>query len=261
MKNPNEVVEFTYSIAKKKCSYPLPKVLILSILAGAYLSMGATLSIMSGFGFEAISEGNYALNKIFMAATFPLGLILIIIMGADLFTGNTASLIPAAMTRRVSVKAVLRNWGLVWVGNFAGTLLFAYLFVHLTGVLDSEPMREGLESVAMAKCSNTFGVTFLKGVAANWFVCLAVWMAYSSDTIMGRIATLWLPIFAFVSLGYEHSIANMFFIPMAMFQGADISVSELFTSNLIPATLGNILGGALFVGCVHGYLFGNKTNK
>ncbi len=257
MNTPQQVIEKTYEMAAKKCSYSLSKTLTMSAMAGAYLSMGAALSILAGFGFPDAAAGNPALSKILMGLAFPLGLALIMVLGADLFTGNTATIVPAMLQRRISVGSYARNITLVWIGNFIGSLIFAYFFVHLTGVLSGECWREGLESVAMGKCSNPMYKTFLKGIGANWFVCLAVWMSITSNTLVGKVVGVWLPVSAFVALGYEHSIANMFFIPTAMMQGADISIVTLF-KNLIPATLGNIVGGALFVGGLYGALMGHK---
>ncbi len=258
MKSPYQVIELTYELALKKCSYSLPRVLTLSALAGAYLAMGATLSIAVAYGFGSACEGNPILSKMLLGLSFPLGLALIMIVGAELFTGNTATLIPSLMQGRVSLSSVLRNVSLVWIGNFIGVMIFTYPLVHLTGVLADDPWRMGLEKLAIAKCSNPFFVTVLKAVAANWFVCLSIWMCYASTTISGKAIAIWAPISAFVMLGFEHSIANMFFIPMAMFNGADITIADLFVKSLIPATIGNIIGGALFVGFIYGALFGSK---
>ncbi len=253
MKSPQQVVELTYDMAAKKCSYSTLKTLTMGAMAGVYLSMGATLSVLVAYGFNEAAVGNPSLPRLLLGLSFPLGLVLIMILGADLYTGNTATIVPAMLQGRVSPKAYTRNLALVWSGNFIGSLFFAYLFVHLTGVLAGEPWCEGLESLAVSKCSNPMYKTFLKGIAANWFVCLAVWLSLTSNSLVGKVVGVWLPVSAFVMLGFEHSIANMFFIPMAMLNGADISVLELFR-NLIPATVGNLVGGALFVGGFYGVL-------
>ena len=257
MKTPQQVVELTYEMAQKKCNYSTLKTLTMGAMAGAYLSMGALLSVFVAFGFTDAAVGNPSLPKLLMGLSFPLGLALIMILGADLFTGNTATIVPAILQRRISPLAYARNISLVWIGNFVGSLFFAYFFVHLTGVLSGEPWSAGVESLAVAKCSNPMYKIFLKGIAANWFVCLAVWMSLTSESLAGKVVGVWLPVSAFVTLGFEHSIANMFFIPMAMFNGADISVAQLF-HNLIPATLGNLTGGAIFVGGLYGVL--NKAH-
>ncbi len=258
MNTPQQVIELTYKMAEKKCGYSTLKTLTMSAMAGAYLSMGATLSLLAAYGFPAASEGNPMLSKLLMGFTFPLGLALIMILGADLFTGNTATIVPAMIQKRVSPLSYGRNITLVWIGNFIGALFFTYFFVYLTGILSSAPWSDGVESLAISKCSNPFYKTFLKGIAANWFVCLAVWMSITSETLTGKVIGVWLPVTAFVAMGFEHSIANMHFIPLAMMNGADITIYDLFIKNLIPATLGNLAGGALFVGALYGVINRSK---
>lgn len=253
--SPKEIVQYASRYAVEKDGFSFKKLSTLSFLAGVYISMGGLLSILAGYGFPVLGVGNPALIKLLMGATFPLGLILVVLAGAELFTGNTAYFIPAAMQRQVKWQRVLRNWAVVWIGNFVGALFFMYLFVYLTGVLNDECWVNGLDSLAMAKISKPFFVTLLKGVAANWFVCLAMWLGMSAKSTVGKIVGLWWPVMAFVAVGYEHSIANMFFLPLAMLNGSDISMSELFVNNLIPATIGNIIGGALFVGGLYWYTY------
>ena len=127
----------------------------------------------------------------------------------------------------------------------------AYFLVYLTGLTSSEPYAAAVERIAVGKVSASFGVIFLKGIGANWCVCLAVWLALSGRRLGEKLLACEIPVMAFVALGFEHCIANMFFIPLAMMQGADITMSQLFVTNLLPATIGNIVGGAIFVGAAH----------
>ena len=175
--------------------------------------------------------------------------------GAELFTGNNAVLIPGLCNRKYGIGAVLRNWGLVYLGNFAGALFFVYVMVFYTGLLDADPYRSAIRTVAEAKVHMSWGVTFVKGIGANWFVCLAVWLGFACRSAAGKFIGLWFPVMAFVAMGYEHSIANMFFIPSGMLQGADVSIADFVVRNLIPATLGNIAGGAIFVGGLYWYIY------
>ena len=192
------------------------KTLVLAALAGAYIAIGGTLSLLVGYGFAQAAAGNPGLQKLLSGAMFPLGLILVVLAGAELFTGNNAVLIPGALGRRYPWKAVARNWALVYLGNFAGALLFAYFFVYLTGVAASEPWNEAIRNIALAKVSMPWHVVLLKGIGANWLVCLAVWLGMCSRGAAGKILGLWFPVMCFVAIGYEHSIANMFFIPLGM---------------------------------------------
>lgn len=223
--------------------------------------MGATLSVISGYGFPEISAANPSLIRLAMGAVFPLGLILIILAGGELFTGNCAVLIPNVLSGRQSVGSMLRNWTFVWLSNFVGALFFGYLFVYLTGISSHETTLHGLHTIAAAKTSSPFFVALLKGVGANWLVCLAVWLAMASDRVSGKIIAIWFPIMAFITIGYEHSIANMFLLPMAMWEGYDISFGEIMSSNIIPVTIGNIIGGALFVGGLYWYLYDKKSRE
>ncbi len=255
---PQEIVKYAGKSAMVKGGYTTSKVLVLSFLAGAYIAMGSLLAIIAGYGFPGIAAENPAIIKLFMGAAFPVGLMLVVIAGGELFTGNTAYFITNTMCGRQPWSQMFRSWSLVWLGNFVGAVFFAYFFVHLTHSLSSEVWVEGVKSVAYSKVSNPFYVTFLKGIGANWLVCLAMWLGMSSKSTAGKIFGIWWPVMTFVAIGYEHSIANMFFIPIAMFEGADISIYQLLIVNLLPATLGNIVGGGFFVGMLYWYTYGDR---
>lgn len=227
---------------------------VMTMLAGAYIALGGILSVVAGFGFPEISASNPALQRLVSGATFPVGLILVVVLGAELFTGNNAMLVPGAMRRHYAWGWVWTNWLAVWAGNFVGALAFTYLFVFQTGLLAADPWHSAIIGIAEAKVAMPWLTVFLKAVGANWCVCAAVWLAMSSRSMSGKMLGCWFPVMAFVVLGYEHCIANMFFIPAGMLEGADVTISQMFVNNLIPATLGNIVGGALLVGGVHAYL-------
>lgn len=247
-------------LAKVALHRDCPRLLLLAILAGAYIALGGTFSLIAGYGFPEAAANNPALQRLVSGATFPLGLILVVVLGAELFTGNNALLIPAFMQRNYSWRALLWNWSVVYAGNFIGAVAFTWFFVHCAGLTDADPYHTAILSIARAKTSMPWGVVFIKGIGANWCVCLAVWLALSGKTLIDKMAGCWFPVMAFVALGYEHSIANMFYIPAAMFAGSDVSAATALTANLIPATLGNIVGGALFVGCVHAWLHLHKKS-
>lgn len=257
VKTPAEVIDSVIGIGRRKVtvsSGPISRLAVLSILAGVYIAFGGTLSLIIGYGFPEITATNPAMQKLLSGAMFPIGLILVVVLGAELFTGNNALLIPAFMQRHYTAGAVIRNWTLVYVGNFVGAIMFTYFMVYCCGLTSSDPYHTAIQSVAQAKVSMPWLTVFIKGIGANWCVCLAIWLALSGHGLLAKMAGCWLPVMAFVALGYEHSIANMFFIPLGMMEGAGVSALQFVTANLIPATLGNIIGGALFVGCVHAYL-------
>lgn len=260
-KTPREVLDSALASGTGKLNLRAAgfnRFILLTVLAGIYIAFGGILSLTLGYGFPELSAGNPALQKLLSGAAFPIGLILVVVLGAELFTGNNALLMPPLLARRCSVADVIVNWALVWAGNFIGALLFVYFLVYLTGLTAADPYHSAIISIAEAKTSMPWGTVFLKGIGANWCVCLAIWLAMSAKSSGAKMFGCWLPVMAFVALGYEHSIANMFFIPCGILEGADISTWTMIWRNLIPATLGNIVGGAVFVGCVHTYLYMNK---
>lgn len=253
-RTPSETVEAAEVAGLSKNNRPFGRLVAGSVLAGAYIALGGTLSLVVGFGCPEISGANPGVQKLLSGLVFPIGLMLVVILGADLFTGNNALLIPPFLNRRLSTFDIMRNWAIVWLGNFAGALAFAYFLVYLPGIVSAPCYESSLASLAAAKTGASFGVVFLKGIGANWCVCLAVWLALSGRRLGEKLLACEIPVMAFVALGYEHCVANMFFLPLAMMQGAPVDITTLFTANLIPATLGNIVGGALFVGALQYYL-------
>lgn len=264
VKTPREVIEASLAVAERKVALSNGKfkhLLVLSILAGAYIALGGVLSLIVGYGFPGITAENPSLQRLLSGCMFPIGLILVVVLGAELFTGNNALLIPACMSRRISLSDVVKNWTLVYIGNFIGAIAIAYLLVYSCGLTASDPYHSAIRGIAEAKVSMPWLTVMFKGIGANWCVCLAVWLAMSGTNLIGKMAGCWLPVMAFVALGYEHSIANMFFIPTGMMEGANVTPWQMICDNLIPATIGNIIGGALFVGCAYGYINLSKEDK
>lgn len=261
-KTPKDVIESAIEIGQKKVSISnksYGKLTVLSILAGAYIAFGGTLSLIVGYGFPEATAGNPSLQRILSGFMFPIGLILVVILGAELFTGNNALLIPAYMQKKYKMWDIVKNWSLVYLGNFIGAITFTYLFVHECGLTANSPYMDAVVKIAENKVYTMSWLTvFLKGIGANWCVCLAVWLALSSKSFVGKMIGCWLPVMAFVALGYEHSIANMFYIPAGVFEGAQITLSNAIINSFIPATLGNIVGGAVFVGMAYAYINNKK---
>ncbi|PKQ63993.1 formate transporter [Labilibaculum filiforme] len=256
--SPIETVEVVNHTAVAKQNTPANKVFVLAVLAGGYIAMGSLLALVIGGAMPGLAQSNPGLQKFFFGAVFPLGLILCAVAGAELFTGNTAYFIPSVLSKRMSFKVPLKNWGIVYIGNFIGSLIVAYFLVYLTGALLNSPSVDSAINIAIAKTSNPFYKTFLKGIACNWMVALAMWLAYAAKDITGKILGIWFPVMAFVAMGFEHCVANMFFIPVAIFHGAEITWIDFIVKNLIPATLGNIVGGGLFVGAAYWYAYDKK---
>ena len=253
--SPKEVVEKAGEAAIHRISNGIPRTLVLGFLAGAYIALGGLISIMIAGGVPELTANNPGLQKFLMGAFFPLGLILCIIAGADLFTGNTAYFLPPLLSKKIKFIDLIKNWTLVYVSNFIGALFVAYILSYLTDIFASDPWYSFLHQMAEKKTSGTFLTIFFKGIGANWLVALAVWLAMASQNVGGKIAAVWFPVMAFVAIGFEHSVANMFFLPLAIFYDAPISVTEVFLNNLLPATLGNIVGGSLMVGTFYWFVY------
>lgn len=251
--NPKEVLALVEKSAADKVSLPVRKLLVLAFLAGVYIAMGGLFSLVIGYGFPSMS-GAPGLQRLLSGLVFPLGLMLVVFAGAELFTGNNAVLVPGALERRYGWHNVLQNWILVYFGNFAGSLFFAYFLVKLPGMLSADAWESAATGIAEAKVSMPWLTVFLRGIGANWLVCLAVWLGMSANDAAGRMMGLFFPVMCFVAIGYEHSIANMFFIPLGMMHGASVTIADFLFANLLPATLGNIVGGAVFVGAIYWYI-------
>lgn len=258
MNTPYEVNDQVCLLGTKKWQTPLAKLFVLGMLAGAYISMGGLLSTLLASGIGAWAEGNPILPKLFAGLTFPVGLMLVVLVGGELFTGNTAYLMPATLRGDVPSNYFLKNWFIVYVANFLGAMLFDYIIVYQTEVFSHPEMLAYLQTLAEYKVSLPWWKVFCRAIGANWLVCLAVWLAFSSKGMVGRLLGLWWPVMAFVVMGFEHSIANMFYIPSAIFYGADVTWIDFVLCNLVPATLGNIVGGALLVGCTYSYIYGQS---
>ena len=187
----------------------------------------------------------------------PFGLIMTLVTGGELFTGNTALVTAAYKEGQVGGKDLAKNWISSYIGNFVGSLILAYL-AYKSGTLANGPAAA---AIATAKCSLPWDVAFVRGILCNWLVCMAVYMASGCSTMIGKMTAVWFPISAFVALGLDHSVANMFIIPLGILRGADITIKSMFVKNLIPVTLGNIVGGALCVMAPFGFSFGSWGKK
>jgi formate/nitrite transporter len=233
---PAEIAERVEKAGIGKARLSALSLVVLAILAGAFTAFGAMLYtlVMTGSGL------GFGPGRLIGGIAFSLGLILVIVGGAELFTGN-ALIVMAAASRRVSIMALLRNWGIVYVGNFAGALGAAVL-VYLSGTLalDAGAMGETARGIARAKLALSADQAFFRGVLCNALVCLAVWLCFSARDVAGKVLAIVWPISAFVALGFEHSVANMYLIPIGMLAGAAFDLGG-FAHNLFWVTLGNIV--------------------
>jgi len=252
-KSPAEIAKASVAIGKAKTELPWNKLLILGFLAGAYIAFGGHLAVMVTAGMPEEVWGT--LKKFVFGGVFPVGLMLVVIAGSELFTGNCLLPTIACLKGEGKWLGLLKNWVLVYISNFIGSLFVAYFLSYATGFYTAEPWMSTIGKIGAAKCSLTFGQAFWRGVGCNWLVCLAVWLAIASDDVISKIWGIWFPIMAFVAIGFEHSVANMFFVPAAIFATGKAAWGIFLVRNLLPVTLGNIVGGALFVACIYWYLY------
>ncbi|HXT75972.1 MAG TPA: formate/nitrite transporter family protein [Candidatus Eisenbacteria bacterium] len=246
---PKDLVQEATQIARTKSELPVRDMLIRGILAGAFLGYATALV------FTVLSQG---LPPIVGAIVFPVGFVILVLLGLELVTGNFALLPAGLMAGTLSFPKLARNLFWVYLGNLIGSLLFALLFFLAitnwrTG--NGGAIADLIKQAALKKTTgysalglSGWGTVFIKAILCNWMVTVGAMMALVSRSALGKIAAMWLPIMTFFALGFEHSVVNMFLIPSGMILGAPISVSQFLLWNLLPVTLGNFVAGALFTG-------------
>ncbi len=222
--------------------------LVLSALAGAYVGFGIVLILSIGAPLAA--AGSPAVKAV-MGASFGVALALVIFAGSELFTGNNMVMTIGSLAGAVSWRRTLAVWGASWAGNLAGSLLLALATVK-AGLVGKAPFKDFLASVALAKMSAPFGELFYRGLLCNVLVCLAVWTALRAKDDMAKLAMIFWCLFAFIGAGFEHSVANMTLLGMSLLGPHDGRIGwGGFVHNLVPVTLGNIVGGAVVIGAAY----------
>lgn len=267
--SPEAVTEKAESIGVKKAKNTLRSTVMLGILAGVFIGLAGEFYTMCTFD----TQTGYSLTKLLGGLAFSLGLILVVITGAELFTGNTL-LVIAYMTKKITLGDLLRNWLLVYIGNFIGASLVVFLVLYSKQWAVKE-YAFAVEAVKIGttKLSYDFFTVIIRGILANLLVVLGVWLSYAGRTLSDKLLAVIFPVTAFVASGFEHSIANMYFIPLALslkslpqVQQAlshlahpivfdNLTVPGFIFNNLIPATIGNIIGGGIFVGLAYWFVY------
>lgn len=250
---PEEIVEETINYGKKKANYPLIKSLILGFQAGAFVALGYLLYIRVTTPLSGDLEG---LSTIVGASVFPIGLILTLIAGGELLTGNMMAVPMARLARKIRAKQLIYNIALITVSNFVGAVFVAYFFGHVVGLTETGPYLEKMLSIAEHKLDGSFFQMFLSGIGCNWLVALAVWLCYGAHNITGKVMGIWFPTMTFVAIGFQHVVANMFVIPAAIFAG-HLTWFD-YMQNFVPVFLGNLVGGSIFVAMLYWYALQTK---
>ncbi len=270
--SPADVAQNYIQIGKSKVATPAMKLIVLAILAGLFIAIGGIASTT-----VAVAVKPASLGKFLGAIVFPGGLTMVLLAGSELFTGNCLLIVPW-LEKAVSLKGVIKNLVLVYIGNFVGSILLAagIVFSHQVALFDNG-VAVSVLSTAAAKCSISFGDALIKGILCNFLVCIAVWISFAAKDIVGKIAGLFFPILMFVLCGFEHSVANMYYLFAGLFAkavpafadaaiaaGVDLSsitAGKMFIGNLLPVTIGNIIGGAICVGLPYWYIYLRRKKK
>lgn len=263
---PKEIAARIESVGISKSTGDPLRVFALSILAGAFIAFGAVFFTLVTFDTVGVAAG---LMRLIGGLVFCLGLILVVVAGAELFTGNNL-IVMAYVEGKVTIKQLLQNWAIVFVGNFIGAVgILALIF--LSGHWDMGNSAVGAKAIAIAnaKVNLSWMEAFTRGILCNILVCLAIWLCFAGRTVVDKVLAILFPITAFVAMGFEHSVANMYFIPAGLLakQQPELlqlvgtmnldnltTISFLF-NNLLPVTLGNIIGGSVFVGLFYWFIY------
>lgn len=248
--SPAEITEIWINNGIKKANLSVGKMLVLGMLAGVYIGFGANVFVLAtaagGDPFQSM------VAKLIGAALFPVGLMMVILCGAELFTGNNL-LTLALMDKKITAGKMLKNWVIVYIGNLIGSVLLA--FVLAKSGLFADAAGERAMAIAASKTSIPFMPAVLRGIGCNVLVVLACWLQAGAKDMIGKIFAIWFPIMMFVFAGFEHSVANMTYIPLGIFLGADVSWGAFFLANLVPVTIGNLIGGAVVIPFAYYYAY------
>ncbi|MEG1310443.1 MAG: formate/nitrite transporter family protein [Romboutsia sp.] len=275
---PAEIAQYTINAGIAKVNRSNKKVLVSAFLAGAYIAFGALGSVGASYNLLA-NPATYGLGKALAGLMFPAGLIFVLLAGADLFTGNILIAL-AAFEKKVTWGQAFKNWALVWTGNLLGSILVAWM-VSKAGTFDwSNGLYGGvIIKTAIGKVGVEFMPALISGILCNWVVCATVWITYASKDVTGKVLTGFMGVFLFVCTGFEHSVANMGYLFAGLFSKANpmyleaahktvadttaINIPDMFINNLLPVTIGNIIGGAVFVAGIYFFLFidNNETTE
>lgn len=269
---PQEMATKAESIGMRKAAQPFFPLFTLSVLAGAFIALGAMLSTIASTGSSALP---YGVARIFTGITFCIGLILVVVGGAELFTGNNL-IVMAWASKKVTTGALLHNWAVVYLGNLVGSMGTALLvFLSKQFTFNSGAVGETAIKIAVSKVNLGFLQAIVLGVLCNVLVCLAVWLTYSARSTTDKILAIIFPVSAFVAASFEHSVANMYFIPYAILiksfrpefvsslaekvpDLSNLTWTAFFLHNLLPVTIGNIIGGAGLVAVVYWFVYLRK---
>eukprot|EP00127_Corallochytrium_limacisporum_P002123 Clim_evm17s108 gene=Clim_evmTU17s108 len=254
-----EIFQTISDMSVSKARQGIPKTFLLSFMAGVYVSFGGLFITAIGGSTPDMAENNPGLRSLLLGLLFPFALALVVITPAELFTGDVAVMTTGWLHRRVRALDVVKVWFTAWCGNFVGSLVILGL-AKAADVLKPD-MLAFAEEIAEGKTGSSFGVAFVRGMLANWLVCIALWQSTAALDVPGKIMGTFMPICVFVALGLEHSIANLYLVPQGFLIGNSQAVgwSEFWVDNQIPVVLGNIVGPAFGLALIYWLIYGDNS--
>ncbi|PAV09665.1 formate/nitrite transporter family protein [Methanocorpusculum parvum] len=269
--SPAQVCVKIGTAGKGKCNLPAFNMLVRAFLAGVYIAMGAALATVGSTGVAAVWGAG--LGQFVTGALFPVGLIIVVLTGAELFTGDAMFAPMSLLQGQIGIGKLVYLWVVVYIGNLIGSVFMAFLVTYgpytawdAAGVATVTAFGTRAIAIGAAKVSYTgaMGIlsVFFKGILCNWLVCLAIFLALAADEVISKIFAIWFPIMAFVASGFEHCVANMYFIPAAILTNGftgntveNLNWVGMWTNNIIWSTLGNIVGAVIFMAIVYYYCY------
>jgi len=256
---PPQVYEAVATAGETKAKMSIFKTFYLGVLAGCYIAFGSCLAMTVGGACQGIvAGGNLGVQKLLLGLFgLPTGLAMVVIAGGELFTGNTAFLSAAVIEGKATPGQLAKNWFFSYLGNLVGSVFLAYL-VFASGAM-AAPSVATVKAITVAKTSIPFSQAVMRGILCNWLVVMGIWQATAGKEIVSKIFGIILPISAFVTMGFEHSVANMFFLPSGMLNGAEVTWTMIFMNNLLPVTIGNTIAGAILVAGSYALMYGKPS--
>lgn len=250
--SPSEILDVAIEKGIEKSNMSMKQMRLLGFLGGAFIALGYLAYVRISGDLPAEWGG---LPHLIGASIFPIGLILILLGGGELATGNMMAVGTAWFAKRISLKALLRNWLIITFYNLVGALFVAYLFGHVLGLTEGAFLEKTVMT-AQGKTEATFLMAFISGIGCNWLVSISIWLCFGAKDFAGKIIATWFPVMTFVLIGFQHVVANFFIIPAAIFAGELTWID--FLLNVVPVWFGNVVGGGLLVGGVYVFAFKKK---
>jgi formate/nitrite transporter len=253
---PPETLQLAEQAGIAKSRLSLLDLSIKSFLGGVFISLGAAFDLVVAGGSPGLRESNPGLATLIAAFTFPIGFVIIILLNVELCTSNMFVMAYSTLRRRTTIMDLVKNWVVSYIMNLAGCLFYAGVLCYWSDTLSSSAQKDYAASGANSRVNVNWGYNLTRGIMCNWLVAVAFFFATEARDLLSKIVGIWIAIWTFVAMGYQHSIANFLLVPIGMFYGTEFGVGKFIWNSVIPVTLGNIIGGAFFGAFVMWMVYG-----